>query len=192
LEKQYDAGRYNILSSSGELFPNLQGIWGGTYGPPWSGDFTFNANVQSAIAANMSANMAECMDPFFRWMEEHMDEFRITNRNLFGCRGIHVPSRASSHGLNNHFDKTWCMTFWTAGAPWIAQYFYDYYLYTGDKKFLSERALPFMKDAALFYEDFLITEPEGKYLFSPSYSPENEPANSRSQATINATMDIQP
>ena len=32
LEKEYDAARYNILSSSGELFPNLQGIWSGTYG----------------------------------------------------------------------------------------------------------------------------------------------------------------
>ena len=190
LEKEYDAARYNILSSSGELFPNLQGIWSGTYGPPWSGDFTLNGNVQCALAANLSANMAENMEPFFRFMEDHLDEFRLNAKRMYNCRGIHVPSRASSHGLNNHFDATWPMTFWTAGAGWAAQFYYDFYLYTGNKDFLAKRALPFMKEAALFYEDFLVEGPDGKLLFSPSYSPENNPGNSKSQACINAAMDI--
>lgn len=190
LEKEYDASRYNILSSSGELFPNLQGIWSGTYGPYWSADFTLNGNVQCAISANFSANMAENMEPFFRYMETHIDDFRLNAKRMFNCRGIHVPSRASSHGLNNHFDETWPMTFWTAGAGWAAQFFFDYYLYTGDRDFLLKRALPFMKEAALFYEDFLIEDGNGKLLFSPSYSPENQPANSPSQACVNAAMDI--
>jgi alpha-L-fucosidase 2 len=190
IEKEYDAGRYNILSASGDMFPNLQGIWGGTYGPPWSGDFTLNGNVESAIAADLSANMAECLEPFFRFMEDHMDEFRLNAKNLYGARGIHIPSRASTHGLNNHFDETWPMTFWTAGAGWVSQFYYDYYLYTGDKKFLRERALPFMKEAALFYEDFLVEGTDGKYIFSPSYSPENNPGNSKSQAAVNSAMDI--
>ena len=111
IEKEYDAGRYNILSASGDMFPNLQGIWGGTYGPPWSGDFTLNGNVESAIAADLSANMAECLEPFFRFMEDHMVEFRLNAKNMYGARGIHIPSRASTHGLNNHFDETWPMTF---------------------------------------------------------------------------------
>ena len=190
LEKQFDAARYNILSSSGDLFPNLQGIWGGTYGPPWSGDFTLNGNVQSAIAADLSGNMAECLVPFFDYLDAHLPEFRTNARRLYHCRGIYVPSRASSHGLNNHFDGTWPMTFWTAGAGWAAQFYYNYYLYTGDKTFLRTRALPFMKEAAEFYEDFLIEGQNGKWLFSPSYSPENHPGNSNSQACVNATMDI--
>ena len=37
LEKQFDACRYLILSSSGPEFPpTLQGIWGGTFSPAWS------------------------------------------------------------------------------------------------------------------------------------------------------------
>jgi hypothetical protein len=190
LEKEFDAARYAVISSSGELFPNLQGIWGGTYGPPWSGDFTLNGNVQSAIAANLSANLTECLLPFFDFLEAHMDDFRTNAKRFYNCRGIFVPSRASTHGLKNSFDSTWPMTFWTAGAGWMAQFYYDYYLYTGDTKFLRERALPFMKEAALFFEDFLIDGPDGKLLFSPSYSPENHPGNSDSQACINAAMDL--
>jgi alpha-L-fucosidase 2 len=45
LEKQFDAGRYNIICSTGELPPNLQGVWGGTYVPGWASDYTHNGNV---------------------------------------------------------------------------------------------------------------------------------------------------
>jgi alpha-L-fucosidase 2 len=190
LEKLYDASRYNILSSSGALMPNLQGIWTGTWSPFWSGDFTMNGNLQTAMAANLSGNMAECLDPYWRFLEDNMPAFRDNAKRLYGCRGIHIPSRASTHGFNNHFDATWPMTFWTAGAPWAAQFMYDHYLYSGDKKFLRDRALPFMKESALFYEDFLVAGPDGKLLFSPSYSPENNPSNNPSQACVNATMDI--
>ncbi len=149
-----------------------------------------NGNLQSAMAANLSTGMAECLEPYFRFLESHMPEFRDNAKRLYGCRGIHVPSRASTHGWNNHFDATWPMTFWTAGAPWAAQFYYDYYLFTGDREFLKTRAYPFMKEAAEFYEDFLFEGPDGKLVFSPSYSPENHPGNSPSQACVNATMDI--
>ncbi len=190
LEKVFDAARYAVLSSSGEVFPNLQGIWTGTCSPPWSADFTMNGNVQCALAADLPGNLAECLEPYFRFLEAHLEEFRENARRLYGCRGIHVPSRASTHGLNNHFDATWPMTFWTAGAAWAARFYYDYALYTGDRDFLAKRAVPFMKEAALFYEDFLLEGPDGKLLFSPSYSPENNPVNSPSQACVNATMDV--
>ncbi len=190
LEKIYDAARYNILSSSGTLMPNLQGIWTGTWSSPWSGDFTMNGNLQTAMAGNLSGNMAECLEPYWRFLEENMPAFRENAKRLYGARGIHVPSRASTHGYNNHFCATWPMTFWTAGAPWAAQFMYDYWQYTGDDGFLRQRALPFMKEAAVFYEDFLIPGPDGYFLFSPSYSPENEPSNHPTQSSINATMDI--
>ncbi len=190
LEKEFDACRYAILCSSGDYPPTLQGIWNGTWGPPWSSDYTQNGNLQSALASVLSANMAECMDALFKYMDSQMNDYRENAGRLYGCQGIHIPSRTSSHGLNNHFDGTWPMTFWTAGAGWNASFYYDYYLYTRDKKFLAEKALPFMKEAAAFYEAFLYEGEDGKYVFNPSYSPENNPANNRSQACINATMDI--
>lgn len=190
LEKQFDAGRYAILSSTGELAPLLPGIWTGTWGPPWSGDYTRNGNLQTSIAANLSTNMAELMEPYFRQVELQMPAYRENARRLYGCRGIHIPSRTSSHGLNNHFDRTWPMTFWTAGAGWEARFFYEYYQYKGDREFLSQRAVPFMKEAVAFYEDFLFAGPDSAWVFSPSYSPENHPGNEPSQACINATMDI--
>jgi alpha-L-fucosidase 2 len=190
LEKVFDSGRYAILSSCGELPPNLQGVWAGDWGAAWSSDYTLNGNVQSAISCLLSCGMQECLHSFFRYVESLRPDFRVNAKRLYGCGGILMPSRASTHGLNNHFSETFPHTFWTAGGAWAAQFYYDYWLYTADRSFLIDHALPFMKEVALFYEDFLIEDESGKYFFSPSYSPENHPRNRDSQACVNATMDI--
>ena len=190
LEKEFDAARYAILSSTGELPPTLQGVWTGTWTPPWQSDYTQNGNVPSAVASMLMANMPECMEAYINYIESMVPHFRANARKLYGCRGIMLPSRTSAHGYNVHFNEEYIHLFWTPGAAWAAHFFYDYYLYTGDREFLEKRALPFMKEAALFFEDFLYEGHEGKYMFNPSYSPENTPSNSNSQACINATMDI--
>jgi len=50
IEKIFIAGCYEILSSCGERPPNLQGVWAGNYHVPWSGDYTKNGNLQTAIS----------------------------------------------------------------------------------------------------------------------------------------------
>lgn len=190
IERSYDAARYHAISAIGTNPPNLQGIWGGTMYPAWSADYTTNGNLPVAISSLLSSNMPELMLPVFNYLEKHLPEFRVNAQRLFNCRGIHVPSRLSSHGYNNHFDAVWPMTFWTMGAAWYSMYYYDYYLYTQDEAFLKNRALPFMHESILFYEDFLTVGKDGKYVFNPSYSPENNPANIPSQACINATMEV--
>jgi len=190
IEKLFDAARYNILCATGTNPPNLQGIWNGNWTPPWSSDFTQNGNLPVAISSFLCGNMPELLMAYFDYQDKMLPYYRDNARRLYGCRGIHIPSRTSSHGWDIHFNETWCMTFWTAGAGWAANFYYDYWLYTGDKNFLAKRAYPFMKEAALFYEDFLTMGENEKYVFNPSYSPENNPANSVSQACINATIDV--
>lgn len=190
IEMLFNAGRYNILCSTGMNPPKLQGIWGATMTPPWASDYTTNGNLPVAISHYLQAGTPELMLPLFNKMESMMGDFRTNARVLYNCRGIHIPSHIATRGYDNEFDATWPMTFWTAGAPWYSMFYYDYYLYTLDKKFLKDRALPFMQEAAVFYEDFLKEGTDGRYIFNPSYSPENMPSNVRSQACINATMDV--
>ncbi|MEI6176104.1 MAG: glycoside hydrolase N-terminal domain-containing protein [Verrucomicrobiota bacterium] len=190
LEKQFDAGRYNIICATGELPPNLQGVWGGNYVPGWASDYTHNGNVPSAIAADLMGNMPELMLPYINYIESLVPDLELNAKHLFGCRGIVLPSRTSTHGFNNAIAPSFAGGMWVAGAPWAAHYFYDYYLYTGDEKFLAERALPFMEKVALFFEDFVYEGQDGKYILSPATSPENTPSNTDSQATFNATMDV--
>lgn len=189
-EKLFDAARYNIISATGVNPPNLQGIWGGTVTPPWSSDFTTNGNLPVACSHYLQANTPELMLPLFNKLESLMGDFKTNAKVLFNCRGIYIPSHFATHGLNNHFDAEWPMTFWTVAAAWYSMFYYDYYLYTQDKTFLRDRALPFMEQSALFYEDFLKEGDDGRLVFCPSYSPENHPLNSPYQACINATMEV--
>ncbi|MEO0017601.1 MAG: hypothetical protein RLZZ522_884, partial [Verrucomicrobiota bacterium] len=190
LEKQFDAGRYNIICATGELPPNLQGVWGGTYVPGWASDYTHNGNVPSAIAATLMGNTPELMLAYISYIESLVPDMELNAKHYYGCRGIVLPSRTSTNGYNNALAESFAGGMWVAGAAWAAHYFYDYYLYTGDEKFLAERALPFMEKVAVFFEDFVYEGPDGKYILSPAQSPENWPAGSKSQASFNATMDV--
>ena len=190
IEKEFDAGRYNIISSTGELPPTLQGLWGGTYVPGWASDFTHNGNVPSAIAANLMGNMPELMLAYTSYIESIVPWLEINAKHLFGARGVVLPSRSTTHGFNNALNPNFAGGMWVGGAGWAAHFFYDYYLYTGDREFLANHALPFMERAVVFFEDYLYEGPDGKWVFSPTQSPENTPGNSNSQASFNATMDV--
>jgi len=190
LEKVFDAGRYNIISSTSDLPPTLQGVWAGTYDPPWASDFTHNGNVPSALASMLMGNTPELLLAYTSYMEGLVPYLEVNAKMIFGARGIALPSRSTTNGYNNAFEADFPGQFWVAGAAWAAHFFYDYWLYTGDRKFLAGHALPFMEKAALFFEDYLTEGPDGKYVFSPTQSPENAPSNTGSQTTFNATMDV--
>jgi len=190
LEKEFDAARYNIISCIGELPPTLQGVWGGTYVPGWASDFTHNGNVPSAIASLLMGNMPELMLAYTSYMESVVPYMEINARHMFNSRGIVLPSRSTTHAYNNALARSFAGGFWVAGAAWAAHFFYDYYLYTGDKEFLVNHCLPFMEKTALFFEDYLYEDQNGLYIFSPTQSPENTPGNTDSQGTFNATMDV--
>ncbi len=190
LEKEFDAGRYNIISCTGNYPPVLQGIWAGTFVPDWASDFTHNGNVPSAISSMLMGNNPELMLAYTSYIESIVPWLEINAKHLFGARGVVLPSRSTTNGYNNALAGSFAGGFWVGGAAWAAHYFYDYYLYTGDRKFLAEHALPFMLKCGLFFEDYLYEGSDGKYIFSPCQSPENTPGNTNSQGSFNATMDV--
>ncbi|MEY9212282.1 glycoside hydrolase N-terminal domain-containing protein [Thermobifida halotolerans] len=185
VERLVDAGHYAIVCATGELPPTLQGVWSGAHSPPWSSGYTLDGNLASAVAALYPLGAAELMLPVFDLLDSLRGDFADNARRLYGCRGLLVPAHVSTHGRHNHFGPEWCLTLWTAGAAWLARLYWDHYSHTRDVAFLRERALPFLRAAAEFHEDFVSDDG-----FVPSYSPENTPADSDSQACVNATMDV--
>ncbi len=189
--KMFDFGRYLLISSSrkGGLPSHLQGIWNGDYVPPWDCIYMVNENLQMNYWQALPGSMPELLFPLFEYLENRMDDFRENARLLYGCRGILIPADTTPEsGILK--DTQPHILYWTAGAAWIAQFFYDYYLYTMDESFLAERALPFMKEAADFYEDFLVEDDSGYYLIYPSVSPENSPEKFNSAHVMNAEVSI--
>jgi hypothetical protein len=189
VEQLFDAGRYAIISSCGERPPTLQGVWSGTYRPAWASGHTLDGNLQAAVAALLPTRTPELMLPLFDLLDGLLPDFRRNARRLYGVGGLLTPVHVSSHGRQNHFGPVWCQTFWTAGAAWLSRLYWDYWRYTGNRDFLAVRAFPFMVGAARFYLDFAVRR-RGIVAFVPSYSPENAPSSTGSQAAVTATMDV--
>jgi alpha-L-fucosidase 2 len=190
IRKMFEYGRYLLICSSrpGGLPANLQGVWNGAYDPPWQADYHNDENIQMNYWQALPGNLPEVTMPYFDYFESYLQDYRTNAQTVYGCRGIYVPLAQTTHGLAS-YSGPWML--WTAAAGWLAQLFNDYWLFTGDRKFLKEHAVPFLKQTALFYEDFLIEDDNGKLMFSPSLSPENVPSiPNASLATINATMDV--
>ena len=183
------AARYELISSTGEIPPTLQGIWGGTWRPAWSGDFTLNGNVPSAIACGLNCNYQEVTEAYVNYMLSMLDDFEDNASGMFQAPGIFVPSRTSSSGKTYHFLEEYPHLLWWAGGAWTSQFFYDYWQYTGDEKFLTKKAIPFMTAVEEFYEFILTEDDMNNLMFLPSYSPEVAPID-QYVLSINATMDV--
>lgn len=189
LERMTDMGRYLEIASFGNMPPNLQGVWSGTTNPPWSADYTLDENIQMMMWQVMPGGLWEFARKYFDWLESFSEDFAANAKAYYGCNGILAAPRISSNGYTRHFIYEWPMCFWTAGAGWLSQLYRDYYEYTKDIS-VYERGVNYWMRIVEFYEDFLIEGEDGKYIFAPSYSPENTPLTHTSPTAINATMDI--
>lgn len=192
----FNFGRYLLISSvaRGSLPPNLQGIWNGDYQPPWSCAFFFNENMQMKYWQALPCGLSEMLLPLFDLLESRLEDFHTNARNMYGCRGILPPLFMTPEcGIKKNPQSH--VQYWTGSGGWLAQYYYDYWLYTGDDEFLKSRAIPFMREVAHFYEDFFVEGPDGYLLSSPSNSPENFPEGQTHEGRglrvcVNATMDF--
>ena len=174
LELLHAVGRYALISSSGELPPTLMGIWGNTWEAAWDGRFTFDSNLNLAVAAGSQGNLPEAMESYFGFIERIARDWGRNAQRLYGCRGVVSElTQGYRDGLT-----MWGSYPWIGGAGWLASYFYDHYLYTGDRAFLRDRVVPLLQQVALFYEDFLAgtDDAAGRCVFYPSISPENTPS----------------
>ena len=159
-----------------------------------------NVNINLQIAPISIGNYLESEMAYFDWIESLIPDCRTNAKNIYGFRGTFYPiAPFQDTGVFNMFDyadntgETWPHPYWISAGGWVVRPFWDHYLVTGDLDFLRNRMVPIYKDIALFYEDYLtVTDKNGKYIFVPSFSPENNPLNLNPgcMAVINATMDI--
>jgi alpha-L-fucosidase 2 len=178
LEQLYfQYGRYLLIGSSraGSLPANLQGVWNDKATPPWNADYHVNINLQMNYWPAEAANLAETTPPLFDFVDHLVPPGRLAAQRFFGANGWTMFLNTNAWGYVGPID--WPTAFWQPEASaWLAQHFYEHYLFSADTEFLKKRAWPVMKGAAEFWLDALVADPrDGKLTVSPSYSPEHGP-----------------
>ena len=170
----FQYGRYLLISSSrpGTLPANLQGKWNHLNNPPWACDYHANINIQMIYWPAELTNLPEVHEPLIEYIDRLRAPGRQSAKDFFNARGWIVNT------MNNTFGFTapgWQFPwgFFPGGAAWYCQHVWQHYTFNPDKNYLLNKAYPIMKEAALFWMDYL-TEDENGYLVSaPSYSPEH-------------------
>lgn len=194
VELYYQFGRYLLISSSrpGCLPANLQGIWADGLRPPWSADYHININIQMNYWPAELTNLAEMHEPFLQFIDDMRPDARKTAKEVYGCDGIVAHYTTDVWQFTEPTGETrWGL--WPMGIAWSCQHLWEHYLFNEDRQYLRDHAYPIMKEAAEFYCDWLVQNPETKYLVSgPSISPENRFKTSDGKAAslvMGPTMD---
>jgi alpha-L-fucosidase 2 len=171
----YQYGRYLLISSSrpGTQPANLQGIWNDRLAPPWDSKYTININTEMNYWPAEITNLAECTEPLIKMVEDlavtgqnvakqhyNMNGW-VTHHNTDIWRGA-APINNANHGL------------WPSGGAWLSQHLWWRYQFSGDKEYLQNTVYPILKEASVFFSEYLVPDPKNpEWLVSgPSNSPE--------------------
>ena len=188
-------GRYLLISSTREdlLPPNLQGLWANTIQTPWNGDYHLNINVEMNHWPCEVCNLSELHLPLIHFAEGLMPSGQKTAQSFYGARGWTAHVVCNPWGFTAPGEHpSWGAT--NTGGAWLALHAWQHFEFTRDTCFLKE-AYPLMKEAALFFLDAMIEEPEhGWHVTAPTTSPENAfylNDSTTVSVCMGSTMDVQ-
>ena len=188
-------GRYLLISSTSEdlLPPNLQGLWANTIQTPWNGDYHLNINVEMNHWPCEICNLSELHLPLIHFAEGLMPSGQKTAQSFYGARGWTAHVVCNPWGFTAPGEHpSWGAT--NTGGAWLALHAWQHFEFTQDTAFLKE-AYPLMKEAAQFFLDAMIEEPEHGWLVTaPTTSPENAfylNDSTTVSVCMGSTMDVQ-
>ncbi|MDG5786581.1 glycoside hydrolase family 95 protein [Evansella sp. AB-P1] len=174
LSTYFHFGRYLLISSSrpGSLPATLQGIWNDRMTPPWDSKFTVNINTEMNYWPTEICQLSECHEPLFDLIERMRIPGRITAEKMYGCRGFVAHHNTDIWGDTAPKDIYMLASFWPMGVAWLCLHLWEHFEYTGDTEFL-HNIYDTLREASLFFVDFLQETEDGYLITTPSVSPEN-------------------
>lgn len=170
----FQYGRYLLIACSrkGGLPANLQGIWNNEFMPPWDSKYTININTQMNYWPADICNLSDCTEPYFSLLKRVMDSGKITAEKMYGCHGFVAHHNTDIYADTAPQDLYIPATYWVMGGAWLTLHIWEHYQFTKDIEFLKDN-FEVIREAVLFFKDFLVEDKDGQLVTCPSVSPEN-------------------
>ncbi len=190
----FNFGRYlMICGSSGKLPLNLQGKWNYDLKPGWNCDYHNNINLQMNYWFAETLGFSDCHEIMLDFILSMEAKGREAAKKLYGCRGIYLSLTTDVSGSVT--PESFGYGAWLGAAPWYCAHLMQHYEYTLDLDYLKNKAYPFMKGTAEFFEDYLV-DVNGMLEIMPSQSPENSfkeagPDKEFVSICISSAMDVE-
>lgn len=170
-EKLYKFARYLFVCGTcddGRLFTPT-GLWNGSY-KPYRSFLTFDGQMQTSYLFALQGNMYQGLDKTFDNFDKFVGDYKNNAQRIFNCRGVVVPvvqaPKTGRLGTTDVFG-----VHFSGAAAWLCNFYYRYVKVSGNTRFLRSKLLPFMKEVALFYIDFVHVNDDGNAEIVPSPLP---------------------
>ena len=116
----------------------------------------------------LASNRAELLEPWFRLCKTAEEPLKRFTERFYGMKGTCYPHAVSGTGevvYSSVFLNGTCMNVSTTGEA--VKYCWDYYDFTRDTDYLREIGYPILREAALFFSEYLETDPATgqRYIF---------------------------
>nr|AUN37887.1 hypothetical protein [uncultured bacterium] len=174
LEKQWYLEQYKFGSAARKGAPpiSLQAVWTADNGrlPPWKGDYHHDLNTQLSYWPSYSGNHMEEAMGYIDYLEENKANYKRYTKMYFGTDGLAVPGVTTLDGTEM---GGWIQySFSPTVSAWLGHHYYMQWRYSMDRKFLKEKAYPWIKDVAKHLEQITVKDENGFRKLPISSSPE--------------------
>lgn len=174
LEKQWYMEQYKFGAAARDGAPpiSLQAVWTADNGklPPWKGDYHHDLNTQLSYWPAYSGNHLDLENGYLEWLLKYKATFKKYTRDYYESDGLAVPGVTT---LTGEPMGGWIQyAFGPTVSGWLSQHFYLHWRYTMDKEFLKEKAYPWIKEVAVFFEEISVKNSAGMRKLPISASPE--------------------
>lgn len=190
-QKNWNLAQYFLASCSrkgGYPMP-LQGLWTADDGmlPPWKGDYHFDLNVQMSYYSYLKANHVEEGEVLIDYLWSLTEKAREFAKRFYGSKGLCLPSVMT---ITGEALGGWAMyALSPTNQIWTSQLMERHYRFTGDRKFLEEKAYPYLEETGAFILG-LLEKRDGKYYLPISSSPEIHDDSPEAFLTPNSNYDL--
>ena len=174
LQAHYDLVKYLYGAAARRGAPPvpLQGVWTTDEGglPPWKGDLHNDLNTQMTYLAAHAAGLDDAMLGWLDYLEARLPRFRRFAREFYGADGAVVPGVMTLAGAPTAGWGMYALS--PTNGAWVAQSFYLYWRYTGDRRYLADHAYPFVREIGTALAALLHPDSSGHLVLPLSSSPE--------------------
>jgi alpha-L-fucosidase 2 len=144
IQKQYNLVQYfyGAASRANTAPMPLQGVWTADDGtlPPWKGDYHNDLNTQMTYIAYQEAGRFEEGSSYLNYLWNRKPFFEKFAKEFYNTKGLACPGVMSYAGQPLGGWGQYSLS--PAMSAWSAHLFYLHWLYSGDDKFLKEKAYP--------------------------------------------------
>lgn len=150
----------------------LQGVWTADANtlPPWKGDLHNDLNTQMTYLAAHATGAYDAMRGWLEYNWKLLPSYRRFARDFYGVDGAAIPGVMALNGLPLGGWGQYSLS--PTMGLWVAQSFHLEWKYTGDERFLRERAYPFVAELGRATTALLRVGANGRLQLPLSSSPE--------------------